>query len=166
MARFEFISFTIGLLLGMIMLLIFVWIAYFTRTFIFTYCPSQARPCGGADYYNDPGDALANYPKLTVDDILFINADDEMYYRRVPKSTDCIPEANNLVYMQYPQYCSFSVTGGTTGTWRETAFNSNLYSPYGFIGPSVVTGGDCIPAPGSPVQSGTPILRWDTNPIS
>lgn len=166
MAMFEFISFTIGLLSGMIMLLILVWVAYFTRTFLFTYCPTQARPCGGGDYYNNPGDALANNPNITVADILFLNDENEMYYKRVPKNTDCVPESNQLVYIQYPQYCSFSNISGVSGTWRETAFNSNIYSPYGFIGPTITTNGNCDPATGSPAVSGIPLLRWDTNPIS
>jgi hypothetical protein len=166
MASFEFISFTIGLLLGMIILLILVWWAYFSRTFLFTYCPTQARPCGGGDYYNDPGDALANNPNVTVAEILFLNDENEMFYRRVPKNTDCVPEANQLVYIQYPQYCSFSNSVGVSGTWRETAFNSNIYSPFGFIGPNITTNGNCDPAPGSPAVSGVPLLLWDPNPIS
>ena len=68
--------------------------------------------------------------------------------------------------MTYPQYCEFSGTGGTTGIWKETAFNSNIYNPYGFVGPTVTTTGDCTPAPGSQVVSGVPLLRWDANPIS
>lgn len=166
MASFDFVSFVIGLLLGAIIMLLLVWIAYFTRTFLFTYCPTQARPCGGADYYNDPGDALAHNPQITVADILFLNDENEMFYKRVPRSTDCVPEFNQLVHLRFPQYCSFSTTGGTAGVWKETAFNSNVYRPDGFSGPTLTTDGNCDPAPGSPVSTGTPLLRWDANPIS
>jgi hypothetical protein len=165
MASFDFISFAIGLLLGMIIMLLLVWIAYYTRSFIFSYCPTQARPCGGADYYNDPGDALANNPQITVADILFLNDENIMYYNRVPKNTDCTPESNQIVQMIYPQYCSFATSAGKTGTWRETVFNSNIYKPDGFTGPTIVTDGNCTPAPGSPVATGVPLLQWDTNPI-
>lgn len=166
MASFDFVSFVIGLLLGMIIMLLIIWVAYFTRSFLFTYCPTQARPCGGADYYNDPGDGLAHNPQITVSDILFLNNENEMFYKRVPKNTDCVTESNETVYMKFPQYCSFSTTGGTAGVWRETAFNSNIYTPSGFAGPTITTTGNCTPSSGSPVTSGVPLLRWDTNPIS
>jgi hypothetical protein len=146
-------------------MLLLVWIAYFTRLFLFTYCPTQARACGGADYYNDPGDALANNPQLTPSDILFLNDQNEMFYKRVPKSTNCIPESNQIVYIKYPQYCSFSTTGGTAGIWIETAFNSNIYKPNGFPGPTITTTGNCDPSPGSSVTSGVPLLQWDPNAL-
>ena len=166
MASFDFVSFIIGVLLGMILMLLLVWIAYFTRSFLFTYCPNQARPCGGADYYNDPGDALAHYSNITVGEILFLNDNNEMFYRRVPKSTDCVTEATDLVYMKFPQYCRFSSTGGVSETWRETAFNSNIYTSNTMPGGRIVTDGNCDPSPGQMVDSGVPILRWDQNPIS
>lgn len=166
MAVFDFVSFIIGLLLGAILTLILIWISYFTRTFLFTYCPTQARPCGAADYFNDPGEALAHNPQITVSEILFINDQEEMFYKRVPRTTECVPESNQIVYMKFPQYCNFSTTGGTAGVWRETAFNSNMYNPDGFPGPTITTDGNCGPSPGSPVTDGTPILRWDPAPIS
>lgn len=165
MASFDFTSFILGLLVGALLMLIIIWIFYFTRTFLFTYCPTQARPCGGADYYNDPGDALANNPQLTPSDILFITSNNEMFYTRVPRNTDCVPESNQIVYMQYPQYCSFSTTGGVSGTWIESAFNSNIYNPSGFVGPKVTTSGNCIPNPGYPVTTGIPIVNWNANPL-
>jgi len=165
MAYFNFVSFTIGLLMGMVILLLLVWVAYFTRSFLFTHCPSQARPCAGADYYNNPGDALANNPQLTASDILFLNNQNEMFYKRVPRVGNCIPESNQIVYIQYPEYCSFSSTGGTGGIWRETAFNSNIYKPNGFSGPTITTTGNCEPSPGSPVTSGTPLIMWDSSAL-
>lgn len=160
------VSFVLGFLTGAIVMLILIWLAYFTRSFLFTYCPTQAPPCSGGDYYNDPGDALASNPQITAADILFLNDDNQLFYKRVVKNTGCIPESNQLVHITYPQYCSFSGTGGVSGTWRETAFNSNIYVPDGFVGPNVVTNGDCDPAPGSLVDVGVPLLRWDANPIS
>lgn len=128
-STFDFVAFFVGFLLGMILMLLGIWIAYFSRSFIFTYCASQARACGAADFFNDPAEALANNPQITVADILFLNDVNEMFYKRVPRTTDCVVESNQLVYMKFPQYCSFSGTGGTTGTWKETAFNSNTYRP-------------------------------------
>lgn len=165
MGNFEFISFIIGLLLGAIIMLLMVWIAYFTRTFIFTYCPTTSRTCGGADYYNNPGDALGNGAQ--INDILFINERDELLYKRVPKTGDCTPGVGQTIVMMYPQYCTFTGTGGVSGTWKETAFNSNLYKPVdGTIGPTITTTNNCQPAPGFIVDNGSPILRWDAIPPS
>lgn len=165
MGSFDFVSFTIGLLLGMIIMLVFVWIAYFTRSFLFTFCPVQTRACGAADFTNDPGDALAQNPQLTASDILFLDSNNHLFYKRVLRTTDCNPQ-NQTVFIEFPQYCSFSTTGGTAGIWKETAFNSNIYRPDGFSGPTITTSGSCEPVPGSQVVSGVPLVRWDANPIS
>lgn len=165
MAAFDFTSFIIGVLLGMLVMLVLVWVAYFTRSFLFTYCATQALPCAGAEYYNDPGDALATNPQLEANDILFLNSDDLLLYKRVQKTSACTPQSNQTVVMTYPQYCSFSNTGTSGATWRETAFNSNIYKPYGFAGPTIVTDGNCIPSPGLPVSQGIPLVKWDANAV-
>lgn len=165
MASFDFIAFILGFLLGAIVLLIIIWAAYYTRSFLFTYCPTQTRACGAADFFSDPGNALANDINLTPADILFLN-NNEMFYKRVPRVTNCVPESNQTIYIKFPQYCSFSSATGSTGTWRETASNSNIYNPDGFVGPTITTDGNCTPVTGSPVTSGIPLIRWDANPIS
>lgn len=166
MEGIDFVSFIIGMLVGMIIMLLLIWAAYAARIFLFTYCAKSAPFCGGADYYNDPGDGLAHNPQITVGEVLFLNDNDEMFYRRIPRSTNCIPEGNQIVYMKYPQYCSFSGTG-ITGTWKESAFNSNIYKAVGLVGsPVVTTTGNCDPEDGQYVTSGVPLLKWDDNPIS
>lgn len=165
MAGFDFISFIIGLLLGMILLLLLVWMAYYERWFMFAYCPSQARYCGGADYYNNPGDAITN--GSNINDILFLNDSGELVYQRVPRVTTCIPDHGQTVVVKYPQYCSFS-DGGTDSVWRETAFNSNVYtSQDGTIG-NLTTTGNCQPTPGqTPAMiSGTPVIKWEPTAVS
>lgn len=162
--QFDFISLVIGLLLGMIVMLLLVWIAYFSRSFIFSYCPTSGVPCSGKDYYNDPGNALGNNPQLTASDILFLNSNNEMFYNRVPKTSNCTPESNQVVQIVYPQYCSFKNSSGSTGTWRETFFNSNVY--LSSAGVTLTTIGNCDPAPGSPVVSGIPLVQWDASPVS
>ena len=101
MASFDFVSFVLGLLLGAILMLVIIWIAYYTRSFLFTYCPTQTRPCGANDFINDPANALANDINLKPDQILFLNNNNELFYKRVPRSTDCIPENNQIVYIKY-----------------------------------------------------------------
>lgn len=163
MASFDFISFIIGLLLGAIIMLVLVWIAYYTRTFLFTYCPTQARACNGPDYYNNPGEALAN--GANIDDILFLNDQDEMFYKRVPKTTNCVPESNQTVHILYPQYCQFSDNSGLSGTYRSYSFGSNIYKPAnGLPGPTITTSGNCDPTPGIYIE-GIPLLKWDPSPI-
>lgn len=163
MASFDFTSFIIGLLVGMIIMLLFVWIAYYTRTFLFTYCPTTIPACSGADYYNDPGDALAN--GANINDILFLNDEDKMYYKRVPRVSGCSPESNQIVYIQYPQYCSFTTEEGTTEIGRAIQYNSPIYQISG-IKNTILTTEDCEPAPGTSAINGIPLLQWDINPIS
>ena len=164
MGNFDTATFFIGLLLGMIIMLILVWIAYYSRTFVFTYCPTQARPCGGVDYYNNPGEALGNDQNLQASDILFkVKGDgkigDKLLYTRVPRNTSCVPEGNQTVRMPFPQYCIFSGPNGNV-EYRDTAFNSNIYNPSVGIGPTIITAENCVPSSGF-FTSGTPEVKWD-----
>lgn len=163
---FDAVSFWIGLLIGAIVMLVIIYACYVSRVLFFTYCPTTTPGCAGADYYNDPGDALANNPNITPAEILFLNDNNQLLYKRVPAVSDCIPESNQTVHIKYPQYCSFGNASGVTGTWKETAFNSNIYNPVGVVGPTITTDGDCQPVGGSPVTTGIPLIQWDPNPIS
>lgn len=166
MSDFSFISFIIGVIIGTIITLVLLWIAYFTRIFLFTHCPKRSRPCGSSDYYNDPGNALAHNPNLSPSDILFINNNHEMFYKRVPRNTNCNPDFNQLVYIKYPQYCAFTGVDNVIGLWKQTAFNSNIYKPVDSNQPIVTTKGNCTPDENPFVTIGTPVLKWDPNPIS
>lgn len=163
MAVWDFTSFVIGLLIGMIIMILLVWIAYYTRTFLFTSCPTSTPACAGADYYNNPGDALAN--GANINDILFLNDQNVMLYKRVPRVSGCTPESNQVVEIQYPQYCSFTTAEGTTETGKALQYNSPMYAVSGVKNP-IITSGNCVPAPGTGAVSGVPLLRWDPNPIS
>jgi len=160
---FDFVSFIIGLLLGAILMLIAVWIAYYTRIFLFTYCPTSTRACGGLDYYNNPGEAISN--GSNVNDILFLNNQNDLYYKRVPKTTNCVPESNQTVHISYPQYCQFSDNTGLSGTYRSSSFGSNIYKPAsGLPGPTITTSGNCDPTPGI-YTNGIPLIKWDPVPL-
>ena len=143
----ELVTLIVGILIGMIIMLLIVWLVYATRSFVFVSCPSGVPPCTAADYYNNPGNALANGAK--VDDILFINSDNEMFYKRVPKNNNCAPLSNATVHVRYPQYCSFN---GVVG--KALSYNSPDYQ---VGGNTVRTTGDCHISGGH----GVPILRWD-----
>src|SRR3990172_7730012 len=118
-------SFFIGGLTFTVILLIIVWLTYSTRTFVFSACPTDIPICRGANYYNDPGEAIAN--GSNVNDILFIDSNNEMFYKRVRRTNNCIPGFNQTIPIMFPQYCSFTDVFGATSTWKETYFNSNIY---------------------------------------
>jgi hypothetical protein len=159
MAVFNFPSFIIGLILGMIVMLTLIWIAYFTRTGAFINCPGQARVCTGEDYYNDPGEAIAK-TGVTAGQILFID-NGRMYYKRVPKNGTCIPEGNQTVRIAYPQYCKFSGSGISGVTGRDLYFNANLYRlQHGGLTQPIITDENCDPRSGQTVTEGEPILYW------
>lgn len=159
------VSFIIGFIIGMIILIIIVWILYATRAPPFSFC-SDGKRCTGADYYNDPGDALAANPSLTASDILAITSDEIMLYDRVLKTADCIPEHDQIVEITYPQYCNFSTSTGPAILYKDIAFNANIYHPApGNTGPDVATTGNCIPVTTSIYTHGVPVLKWDKNPL-
>lgn len=160
---FDLVSFVIGLILGMIILLTLVWLAYYTRVFLFTYCPTQSPACTLSSYYNNPADALAN--GSDINDILFINDQDEMYYKRVPKNGNCIPQSNQTIHILHPEYCQFSNNNGLSVTYRSNGFGSNLYKQAnGLPGPTITTTGNCDPV-SDIYTSGVPLLQWDANPM-
>lgn len=160
MTTFDLPSFFIGFLIGLILMLLLVWISWFTRTGAFVNCPVQVRPCTGEDYYNDPGEAIAN-AGVTAGQILFI-VDGKMYYKRVPKNGTCAPEGNQVVRIAYPQYCKFSGTGIAGVTGIDRYFNANLYDTT--TAPPfypVTTDQNCTPKSGQIVTEGIPILEWN-----
>lgn len=159
------VSFIVGFIIGMIILIIIVWILYATRAPPFSFCSDGTR-CTGADYYNDPGDALAANPSLVASDILAITSDQIMLYDKVLKKADCIPEHDQIVEITYPQYCNFSTATGVTAQYRDVAFNANIYKPVSGTGSNVATTGNCKPmVPGSIYVDGVPVLKWDKNPL-
>lgn len=159
---FDGTTFATGILLGMILMYILIWILYSTRTFIFSYCASGTRPCAGADYYNDPGKALAEDSQLDPSQILFLNDEGELYYKRVPFSSDCVPESNQLMYIRNPQYCLFETSSGATGVWKQIQFGSNTYQAVGGTA-MAKSDANCQPNPGQTVTSGSTLLRWNAN---
>lgn len=160
MARFELVSFTIGALLGAIIMLIVVWIAYYTRVFMFSHCPTMTRICSGTDYFNNPGNAIAN--GANIKDILYLNQDGELKYRRMPRLINCVPDSGQDVSIRYPQYCSFSDNTNSTEIYKATNFGSNLYKPAdGSPGATITTDGNCIPLQ-SRFTRGEPLLRLDS----
>ena len=148
----------VGFVMGMIITILLFWLLYDTRSFVFANCPVNQKQCSSADYYNDPGDAIAN--GYSASDILTI-VDGVMYYTRVPKNDDCTPGPNQTVQITNPQYCLFTpTTGGNSVVGKSVSFNNYNYLLEG-TSSSLTTNGNCIPQGSS--YTGEPILEWNPN---
>jgi hypothetical protein len=162
---FQFSSFSIGILLGLLIMLVLVWIAYNSRIFVFTYCPTSTPTCSASDYFNDPGEALAH--GANIDDILFLNDKNILLYKRVPNTTTCTPGPNQIVPVPHPEFCSFSGSGlsGITGT-RVSIHDLNTYN-INVPGrkSTVLSRENCVPDTGQFVTSGIPLIQWSTAPL-
>jgi hypothetical protein len=155
--------FFIGLLAGFIIIVVLVWIAYGTRILFFSRCAGHDPYCAGADYFNDPGQAIAG--GANQDDILFLNDNGQMFYKRVPQHTGCHPDIGQIVPIVHPQYCNFT-DGVARYTGRSSSFNSPHYTINTNGGKVVVeTDANCAPIDTDPstltITSGSPILKWD-----
>jgi len=177
------VSFIVGILVGMIIMVIIFWITYYNRVFIFTKCPNNVLPCLYDQYWNDPGNALNQNSSLQASDILFINSNQQMLYKRVPKSSACVPVSDSqTVTIVNPQWCQFTTQNGVTPSTlagqtfqaRNSVFESPLYT--GTLGDGtkieVLTDGNCqairsetntTPSQDIVVRGGAPVLRWDAN---
>jgi hypothetical protein len=156
---FSMPSLIIGLLIGMIVMLAIFWFLYYSRALIFSTCPLQTPFCVQNDYVNNPGEALTQ--GAVLDDILSIK-DGVMYYKRVQANSSCVPQSNQTIAIENPQYCQFS-NGTVTATWMQDEPGSSVYS--NGMGMSVSTSGNCIPLPGEIWTTGTPSLKWDPSPL-
>jgi hypothetical protein len=167
--NFHSISFTIGLLLGMIIMLIIIWISYYTKTFLFTYCSTKAPVCGIDDYFINPGNALAygeiaGVPNITPADILFkkvVNGVTGMYYDVVAKNNNCVAKQFER-YIPFPQYCEFFNENGTSaGKFKRDAFNNYRNTSSTIVLPPVTTLKNCNPATDGYSSNGTILIEWD-----
>lgn len=160
-------SFVVGIFVGLLLLTLIFWIAYMNRVFIFTTTPYNYPECRSSDYFNNPSFAIND--GYTVDEILSIDAEGQMDYRRVPKDL-CVPGPNQQVHIKHPQFCEFKgFKDGEEFTFegRNTFFESFFYVSTEKIDGKiidVVTGQDCQPTTNTGeniiVTEGTPILKW------
>jgi hypothetical protein len=159
-------AFLIGLFSGMLLLVLIIWILFETRTFIFSVCAKKNKGCTSKDYFNDPGEALANHQDINSEKILFEGKNGHLYYNRVARDAQaCFPEADRVVEIAYPQYCEFfDKKKKSLGLWKQTSYNSNIYFSKGYA-EKVTTEGACQPKESSLAYSGKISLRWDKNPL-
>lgn len=158
--KWNWISWIIGFLFGALFITILVWIAYTARTFAFVNCPSQTKPCFSADFFNNPGDALAN--GATLNDILFIN-NDQLNYVRQKRISACAPQSNQTVVITNPQFCEFTLNDEDF-LGKSLGFNVPKY----LIGNDqfsqvVLTDGNCQPQ--DPTITGRILPIWEKAPL-
>lgn len=180
-------SFIIGLLIGMIIMLLIIWLLYITRSFVFYTCPRVTTPCEFSNYVKDPSIPLT--AGANINDILFISEQPTapptlfpivtpnnqpvpitlptMTYKQVKKDL-CNPlSTNQAVVIDYPQYCNFTSTDDKVYLAKNLRFGSSTYT---FLDEEqkinyVVAnqGGQCQPisSTNNLIKKGEPVLKWD-----
>lgn len=161
----NWLSFFIGFLVGLIVISLLVWIFYITRTLFFSHCASQQRICVSSDYYNNPGIALEE--GAVLENILFVQ-DGKLIYKRFQKNSTCTPSTDQEVVIRRPQQCAF-ITDSGTYNGRNFSFGSEKYSFTDSSGNkvNVVSSSNCVPvsSTGNVVKSGTPLAQWEEEPL-
>jgi len=155
--HFSWSSFLIGLLIGMAILALLVWLAYSQRWLFFDQCIVSHPHCTNSDYYETPSDAL-RYTPVKTSDILHVR-NGVLYYKRVPKQHNCTPGSDQSVPIEFPQVCDFTGTDGTdfeaTIGMINMDFNQATYTSPGHM---VLSGPNCVPVTGA--VSGVPVAKW------
>lgn len=157
---FSFPSLFIGFLLGLLMMLILFWFLYYSRSLIFATCPLQTPFCVQNDYVNDPGQALTQ--GAVLDQILSVK-EGVMFYKRVQSNSACVPQVNQTIPIQNPQYCQFS-NSLTSEIWRQEEPGGSVYSSNS--GVTITTSENCVPLSGQVWTAGVPVLKWDPAPLT
>ena len=157
-------SCVIGIFIGLSIMLILTWIGYSTRTFIYADVPLSYPECRFVNYFNNPGNAIAN--GANADEILSVNSSNEMRYQRVPKDV-CVPGSNQDVRIINPQYCLFVQDDGTSIEAKNTFYDSPYYISTSDINGKkldIISLPNCNPASnnqGLNLVSGSPEIKWD-----
>lgn len=159
-------SCVIGIFIGMTIVLIISWIAYSTRTFIYVDIPITYPQCRFSNYFNNPGNAIANGAK--VEDILTVNDNNQMKYQRVPKDV-CVPGSNQDIRIFNPQYCLFDIEKDgvvTTIEGRNTFYESPHYiADYNGKELNITSMPNCSPVSNNMelnLVGGKPEIKWDS----
>ena len=157
-------SCVIGIFIGLSIMLILTWIGYSTRTFIYADIPLEYPECRFSNYFNNPGNAIAN--GSDVNQILSINRKGEMMYQRVPKDI-CVPSSDQDIHIFNPQYCSFKMNDGTSIEAKNTFYESPYYISTTDVNGKkldIVSLPNCQPASNSQgldLIGGYPEIKWD-----
>jgi hypothetical protein len=160
------VSALIGVFIGIIIAIIFGWVSYNNRFLVFTGCPRNIARCHREQYYEDPGDALAD--GANIDRLLFLNDKSQLYQHRRPKVI-CRPGSNQDKHIKRPQYCLFESSQGILIEAKNTEFNSSNYISVNTIDDNyidIISPIDCKPQSNTGemiVSNGVPLIKWDEN---
>lgn len=161
-------SCVVGIFIGMSILLIISWICYSTRTFIYVDIPWTYPQCRFSNYFNNPGNAIAN--GADVNNILTVNKEGRMKYQRVPKDV-CVPGSNQDITIFNPQYCSFTLDDNGVISQiegRNTFYESPHYiADYKGVELNITSMPNCQPTSNNldlNLTGGSPIIKWDSIP--
>lgn len=104
-ARWSWPAFAIGLVVGILLVILLLWLAFITRTLVFRFTPQAFPTCGATDYLNDPQEAV----RLggLEEDHLFVS-EGILLYRRKQANTRCVPGADQVISIPQPPICSFT----------------------------------------------------------
>lgn len=145
---FDAIAFFTGLVLGMIILLIIVWVSYSSRVVFFSNCSRSQPYCVDKDYLNDPGMAIAK--GYSTKELFHVSPDNHLYYRR-PRVANCHHHLDQQVQITHPQYCEVSGR-----EYRVLTPGGDSYIADN--GEVVFLGKNC--------GYGTPLTKWDASSTS
>ncbi len=161
---FDWHAFVIGAVVFLVIFVIFTIIIWWFRWLYFSDVPLGFRTCTSEDYYQSPGEALAN-TDILASDILFVkkeNDQDILFYKRVPKTKTCTPGNDQVVKVIYPQLCQFKTNDQNIEIGKlVNKADHNPDGAYQIINSdTIVTAGrNCQPSDSSIM--GTPLPRWD-----
>ena len=141
--------------------MIILFMMYRSNYGIFSYCVPFQPACTPSEYIDNPTNALRN--GYNLNDILYIGSgstENVMYYKR-PINTPCSPGDNQVITINYPQYCNFIDDTGNKVLFRDIFYNANRYRIADDSDETLIlTNMNCDPA--SEYQSGEIVLRWDS----
>ncbi len=92
----------VGLLIGFAIALLISWAMVSNNYWLWANCYVHTLSCGPNDYYDNPGQAIANGANEA--DILIVK-NDYLLYNRYQRNVRCVPGPGQTVVIPYPQYC-------------------------------------------------------------
>lgn len=103
------VCFFIGLLVGILIIIIYLAILYYTRSGIFYSIPRDDGICKIDDFVNNPEDVIKYLPHHKMDEILFVK-NGKLHFQRPVRNGSCDAKFN-IIVIDKPKYCLLSETG-------------------------------------------------------